>query len=151
MLSPTMEGVAGKQYCADPDAPAWGHCGGDVQCGAGGASRAAAAAVASRGGGGLSAAPPEVWVLVDVKAKSGNSVSLDLSKLNGATPIALRYAWDNEKDSCCQSTGPTTWCEPAACPIFDTKSGLPGNPFIARIEGGKCKCVAPQSCDEAVE
>ena len=69
----------------------------------------------------------------------------------GWTPIALRYAWDNEKDSCCQSTGPTTWCEPAACPIFDTKSGLPGNPFIARIEGGKCKCVAPQSCDEAVE
>jgi hypothetical protein len=61
--------------------------------------------------------------------------------------LALRYAWDNEKDSCCQSTGATAWCEPAACPIWDTESGLPGNPFMAQVVAGKCKCVAPQVCD----
>jgi hypothetical protein len=28
-------------------------------------------------------------------------------------------------------------------------SGLPANPFIAQIAaGGKCKCIAPQVCDE---
>ena len=25
-------------------------------------------------------------------------------------------------------------------------SGLPANPFIAKVKGGKCECVAPQDC-----
>ena len=26
-------------------------------------------------------------------------------------------------------------------------SGLPGNPWIARLTGGRCECVSPQRCD----
>ena len=25
--------------------------------------------------------------------------------------------------------------------------GLPANPFVAKIVGGKCKCLSPQMCD----
>lgn len=35
----------------------------------------------------------------------------------------------------------------AECPIMSS-SGLPANPFKAKIEQGKCSCVAPQVCDE---
>jgi hypothetical protein len=35
----------------------------------------------------------------------------------------------------------------AECPIMSS-SGLPANPFQAKIEQGKCSCVAPQVCDE---
>lgn len=27
-------------------------------------------------------------------------------------------------------------------------SNLPANPFVAHIVGGKCKCLAPQTCNE---
>ena len=148
-MAPAMLGHEETWYCADKNAPNWGHCGDDVQCGAGSinttaatltATAAAAAAAAAVQGAG-------VWMLVDVKSKSLSSVSLDLSRLPaGAAPLALRYAWDNDKDSCCQSTGPTASCPPAACPIYETTTGLPGNPFMAKIENGKCQCVAPQVC-----
>jgi hypothetical protein len=29
-------------------------------------------------------------------------------------------------------------------------AALPANPFIARIKDGKCECLEPQVCDEAV-
>ena len=149
-----MLGHQKEWFCDDPEAPNWGTCGTDVQCGAGPAAASVSGFAASpavvAAAGNAEAAPAEVWMLVDVKSKSGTEVTLDLSKLpKGSKPIAVRYAWDNDKDSCCAALSSTTWCEPAACPIWDTKSGLPGNPFMAKIEGGKCACVAPQKCDGA--
>jgi hypothetical protein len=129
-LTTAMDGKPQAAMCSDPTAANWGKCGTDVQCFTAGVTastadsadsrhkRAIAGADARRSEVVASAAPKEVWVLVDVKAKSATEVTLDLSKLNGAAPLALRYAWDNEKDSCCQSEGPTSWCEPAACPIW---------------------------------
>jgi hypothetical protein len=153
-VTPTLEGKAAQWMCSDDGAPDWGKCGGDVQCGGGqllapgGNSAPKLEAHAKRGDAEHQAPTAPVWVLVDVASKSDSSVILDLSKLpKGAQPIALRYAWDNDHDSCCKSSGPTKWCEPAACPIWDTKSGLPGNPFIAAIQKGKCKCISPQRCD----
>ena len=137
-------------FCDDPEAPNWGHCGLDVQCGAGPLSSGRSSPAVATEGKVSGKTATGVWILVDVKSKSASEVTLDLSKLPaGAKPIALRYAWDNEHDSCCAALGPTTWCEPAACPIWDKKSGLPGNPFMAKIVGGKCACVAPQQCDGA--
>lgn len=65
--------------------------------------------------------------------------------------MCCRYAWGNDNsDSCCPQApgvGQTTPCVPASCPIFDQKTGLPGNPFIAKIDGDKCVCIPPQVCD----
>jgi hypothetical protein len=96
------------------------------------------------------AAGSSVWVQVDVKASTDTSVTVDLSKLPpGATAIAIRYAWGNDdSDSCCIPAGPTEPCVPASCPLWDPKSTLPANPFIAKIDSGKCKCIPPQVCDE---
>ena len=46
-------------------------------------------------------------------------------------------------------------CTPASCPIQlpDSRApfgALPANPFIAKIKGGKCECLEPQVCSEAV-
>lgn len=128
-LTPVIDGSAPTAMCADPDSPNWGQCGTDVQCFVDSSPELelqpkASLPVVDKAH--MGASPKSVWVLVDVKQKSDTEVSVDLSALKGATPQALRYAWDNEHDSCCQSTGPTKWCEPAACPIWGTKSGLPG-------------------------
>ena len=150
---PTL-GRDGVWWCSDPTAPNWGICGGDLQCGAGAAVIASATATAT------AAAPSDLttatttaasaaWVMVDVKAGSSpTEVIVDLSKLNGATPIAIRYGWGNDNsDSCCAPASPTEPCVPASCPLWDPSSSLPANPFIARIEGGRCSCVPPQHCD----
>lgn len=127
-LTPIIDGSAPKAMCADPGAPNWGQCGTDVQCFVGSAAvldvNPGTLPVTDQAEAGVS--PEPVWVMVDVKHKSDTEVVVDLGPLKGAPPQAVRYAWDNERDSCCQSSGPTKWCEPAACPIWDTKSGLPG-------------------------
>ena len=38
-------------------------------------------------------------------------------------------------------------CQPAACPILSATTNLPMNRFFVTITEGKCKCVAPQTCD----
>jgi hypothetical protein len=78
-LAPVIDGRASSAMCADAGAPNWGQCGKDVQCFVGGAAEAMPAAVASGEG-----TPTQVWVLVDVKARSGTEVTLDLAKLQGA-------------------------------------------------------------------
>ena len=78
---------------------------------------------------------------------------VDLSPLGGTPVVAVRYAWGNTHDSCCDdgrnraTSGITVPCAPAACPILAAKSSLPANPFVAMVQGGKCKCIAPQVCD----
>lgn len=89
------------------------------------------------------------WQSVNISVGSdGQSIVADLTPLNGLTPIAVRYAWGVSE--CCDKTDPmmyvTKTCGPAACPIMGS-SGLPANPWIAEIAGGKCRCVAPQVCD----
>jgi hypothetical protein len=35
----------------------------------------------------------------------------------------------------------------ANCPIMSSSAlPLPANPFMAKIAGGKCECIAPQVC-----
>ena len=143
VLAPVINGRPGRWMCNDPGAPSWRNCGNDVQCGATSTGIGSTLLDSSQPPGGDM---PGVWMLVNVAAKSDTEVVLDLSILNGSTPVAVRYAWSNERDSCCESLEPTQACQPAACPIYDKQTGLPGNPFTARIEGGKCVCIPPQVC-----
>ena len=147
ILAPTVNGRSGRWMCADPNAPSWSNCGNDVQCGDT-KDIEHLVELSSPVDPAITGDTAGVWMPVDVKALSDTSVVLDLSSLNGASPVAMRYAWSNERDSCCESLGPTQECTPAACPIYNRGSGLPGNPFAARISGGKCVCIPPQTCDE---
>ena len=82
-------------------------------------------------------------------------VLLDLAPLGGAAPAAVQYAWHDVSDSCCTTgdkafdalLGTTHTCAPGSCPVFGSESQLPGNPWIAQLESGRCKCVPPQRCD----
>jgi hypothetical protein len=79
-------------------------------------------------------------------AASGTAVVVDLAPLKGAAPTAVRYAWGVV--DCCDHSDPTLYVSHgciAQCPIMSS-SGLPANPFQARIVGGACACVAPQVC-----
>jgi hypothetical protein len=88
------------------------------------------------------------WVLLNfTAAPSGTAITVDLSPLHGAAPTAVRYAWGGV--TCCDDTDPTLYVTHgciAGCPIMSS-SGLPANPFAAKIVGGRCECVAPQVCD----
>eukprot|EP01043_Picozoa_sp_COSAG02_P049964 COSAG02_NODE_5075_length_4661_cov_4.005261_6_plen_97_part_00 len=92
-------------------------------------------------------------------AGGDDTVVVDLSPLNGSTPYAIAYAFDNQKDTCCNAGGDPAIangfipCTPGACPIQlpDSRApfgALPANPFIAKIKGGKCECLEPQTCEE---
>lgn len=86
------------------------------------------------------------WIRLDVTKGTTSSVTVDLSPLNGTAPSAVRYAWGIT--DCCDHSDPTLYVTHgcvANCPIMGA-SGLPANPFIARIVGGKCSCVAPTVC-----
>ena len=53
--------------------------------------------------------PPtaNVWIEVDVAAGAEpGTVSVDLGKLNGSKPVAIRYAWSNNQPSCCLCAQP---------------------------------------------
>ena len=79
-------------------------------------------------------------------AASGTAVVVDLAPLKGAAPTAVRYAWGMV--DCCDHTDPTLYVSHgciAQCPITSS-SGLPANPFQAKVVGGACTCVAPQVC-----
>ena len=142
-----------KMVCRDTDAPDNGNCGGRNVCGAD--------AVAPRGGEqpgvvGVGGSPqpqgPEPWIELDIKlgAKPGE-VIVDLAKLNGSEPLAIRYAWEDEQKSCCLADSGLHSalypCLEASCPIKTKRGMLPANPFMAAIVGGRCKCVPPQVCD----
>ena len=87
------------------------------------------------------------WVQLNfTAAASGTAVVVDLAPLKGAAPTAVRYA--SGVVDCCDHSDPTLYVTHgciAQCPITST-SGLPGNPFQAKIVGGACECVAPQVC-----
>jgi len=101
------------------------------------------------------------WVALNIALgpAGSSSVSVDLAPLGGRAPQAIKYAWGatggrpNDADViCCQSLGAAAECVPAQCPIFVAQplapfGGHPANPFLAKIEGGKCVCPTPQVCD----
>ena len=66
-------------------------------------------------------------------------------QVNG-TVYAIRYAWGGKHDRCCWSDGITAPCEIEQCPIMSSPTGLPANPFIAKIIDGSCQCIPPQKC-----
>eukprot|EP00038_Savillea_parva_P025920 m.50173 g.50173 ORF g.50173 m.50173 type:complete len:698 (-) comp7211_c0_seq2:133-2226(-) len=86
------------------------------------------------------------WIAVDITEGSApNEVVVDLSRAGGAA-FAIRYGW---KGDCCSENPPSADpCPLASCPLVASGSKLPANPFLAHIVGGKCKCIAPQTCDE---
>jgi hypothetical protein len=88
----------------------------------------------------------DVWKTVDIApGDSPAEVVVDLSRTNG-TAFAIRYA---DNGDCCSEDMPTSKpCLPASCPVYGSVSALPASPFVAHIVDGKCKCVAPQMCDE---
>ena len=88
------------------------------------------------------------WVQLNfTAAASGTSIAVDLTPLNGVAPTAVRYAWGVV--DCCDHTDKNLYVQYgciAQCPIMSS-SGLPANPFQAKIvAGGTCECVAPQVC-----
>ena len=89
------------------------------------------------------------WVQLNYTQTSPSTIAVDLGPLQGVAPTAVRYAWGIVE--CCDHTDPTLYvnhgCQ-AACPIM-SESGLPANPFQAKIVGGACQCVAPQVCGGA--
>lgn len=101
------------------------------------------------------------WVAVNIsQIGTSNSISVDLSSLNGQPIQAIKYAWgatgswpNGDDVQCCVPTS-SKECLPAQCPIFVQTDlapygGMPANPFLAQITAeGKCECPAPQMCDE---
>ena len=89
------------------------------------------------------------WINLPLRAgPTPTSAIVDLAPLRGSVPTAVRYAWGIV--DCCDLSDPSLYSEHgciANCPLVGS-SGLPANPFMARIEGGKCTCVAPQRCEE---
>ena len=87
------------------------------------------------------------WINLPIAAgPTDSSITVDLTALHGAAPTAVKYAWGIV--DCCDLTDPTSFTSKpciANCPVMGS-SGLPANPFIAKIKGGKCECVAPQEC-----
>jgi hypothetical protein len=112
--------------------------------------------------------PTGTWVPVHIKLGSDGrdgapTVVADLTPLAGATPLAVRYAWDGADGPatgdvvCCDpaavAQGSSDECVPASCPIMTADAraiygGLPANPFLAKLVDGKCECPPPQSCGE---
>ena len=99
-----------------------------------------------------------------VGGADGASAVLDLSPLNGTQVAGVRYGWTTGADNtdgktgavgahagCCVDTDGDLFksrpCPTGSCAVFGS-SGLPANPFQAKLRGGKCECMAPQVCDE---
>ena len=69
----------------------------------------------------------------------------------GRVPVAVRYGWPISQgaDTCCPYRSVTSGrepCVPASCPILDADTMLPASPFYAVVDGGRCRCTAPQVC-----
>ena len=67
-------------------------------------------------------------------------------------PLAIRYGWPlgGNGDTCCPFKTVMDGyepCVPGSCPIITATNSLPANPFYATLEGGKCHCMAPQTCE----
>jgi len=104
------------------------------------------------------------WISVHLATLGGTSIRVVLPRGVNA-PEAVRYAWGatggdkkgtspNGGDiSCCEGDGRDAPCLMMQCPLHAVEplapfGGLPVDPFLAEIVGGKCVCPSPQICDE---
>jgi len=73
------------------------------------------------------------------------------SRLVSSGIHAIKFGWSFKAGTCCidllANTGLAP-CIPGSCGVFTRDSLLPLNPFFATVEGGKCRCPLPQTCDE---
>ena len=102
------------------------------------------------------------WTNVDIAADPADKTSVVVTLPKGITAgkiTAIKYGHQSPKGSpqsgedkiCCGDRNFATHpCKPASCPISSGKGVdyLPAMPFHAAVVGGKCKCFAPQVCDE---
>ena len=91
--------------------------------------------------------------------RSLRNTDVDVSRLGGAVPQAVKYAWGstggtlNDQDVvCCAAGSAPSECIPGQGPIFAESStaplgAVPANPFLAEIVNGKCVCPPSQRCD----
>ena len=99
------------------------------------------------------------WTAVPLVQGAGATVTADLRKLNGQTPLAVRIGWPlfsqavskaKADDGCCTSQEYLDGkepCIPGNCPLYTSESELVVNPFFATIGlDGRCRCRAPQVC-----
>jgi hypothetical protein len=97
------------------------------------------------------------WLPLNIALGGAARVSVDLTPLGGAPPQAVKYAWGatggvpNDQDVVCCPPSGSGICEPGLCPLLAAVGtaplgGLPANPFLALLVGGKCECPAPQVC-----
>jgi len=143
-----------QMRCNDPGAPDGGQCGARSVCGA---DNIIPRSTHTHHGVGAGARPapsgPEPWIELDIAlGVQPGEVTVDLSKLNGSVPLAIRYAWEDEQPSCCLADSglhdALYPCPEASCPIKTKIGQLPANPFMAALVDGTCKCIPPQVCDE---
>jgi len=132
---------------------------------AGGALQVRAYDAARRDRSGLSvlvnatgAAGSGVWVALNVALAGPAAVDVDLAPLGGATPQAVKYAWgptggppNTDDVACCDAASDKDLCTPGGCPLYVAQplapyGGLPANPFLAQVMGGKCVCPEPTAC-----
>jgi len=104
------------------------------------------------------------WIPLNIALSgSSNALDIDLTPLYGGVPSAIKYAWGpndgppNTQDvNCCAAadTANGEECLPGGCPILAAGvwgapfGGLPANPFLAKVVGGRCACPTPQTCAE---
>jgi hypothetical protein len=91
------------------------------------------------------------WVPVNIKlGAEPNTIEVDLSK-SACAAFGLRYDWQSGGVCCAEMQAEGRFfCEPGSCPRKLKKARLPANPSMAKIIGGKCKCMPPQVCDELI-
>ena len=78
-----------------------------------------------------------------------SAVTVDLSKLQGLTPLAARLAWvlfdepDQTADTCCPGHAAQVGravCMPGNCPLYSATSELPANPFCKFLSSAVPSC-----------
>ena len=94
------------------------------------------------------------WVVASVTAgSSANELIIEAppNTPGGAQVVGVKYAWDMPHQCCDDGDkriGKVYGCRLEACPVMTSPTNLPPNPFMVRVEGGKCKCIPPMKCDK---
>jgi len=90
------------------------------------------------------------WAYVDIRKNSETSIIVDLSSLPAGTTIGgIRYAWEDHY-GCGDLDMRFEPCPPASHPLMSERARLPAMPFMLRIDGNTCGCIAPQVCDAVI-
>jgi hypothetical protein len=87
----------------------------------------------------------EAWVTVEAKLGTApGTITIDTASLNSTAAISgVRYAWTGD---CCDPVKVAGKpCPAKQCPLVSSE-GLPANPWMAKVVGGKCACMPPQKC-----